>query len=187
MEKIKTSKLIIVEGKYDKIKLESVIDGTIMTTGGFSIFNNDEKCALIRKLADKRGIVIITDSDGAGLVIRNKLKSVVADPAKIINLYIPQIKGKESRKTAPSKQGFLGVEGIDAGLIRDIFQKAGIEDAKQERNDCAYTKTDLYMLGYSGRDDSAHLRDSICKSNGLPSGMSANAFLEAVNILQIKL
>ena len=188
MEKIKTSRLVIVEGKYDKIKLESVLDAPIMTTGGFSVFNNSEKCALIRKIADERGIVIITDSDGAGFVIRNKLKGIVSDTSKIVNLYVPQIKGKESRKNAPSKQGLLGVEGIGADVIRDIFTKAGLdkEDVSASDED-TYSKADLYMLGYSGRDDSAGKRDEVCGANGLPKGMSANAFLEAVNILKIKL
>ena len=147
MEKIKTDKVILVEGKYDKIKLSSFLDATIITTNGFSVFNNVEKCAMLRKIATERGIIILTDSDGAGFVIRNKLKGIIGNCDNITNIYVPNIKGKESRKSKESKQGFLGVEGIDIDVLKSIFEKAGITynnaDVKAE---VSYTKTDLYNL-----------------------------------------
>lgn len=186
MEKIKTDKIIIVEGKYDKIKLSSLIDGTIITTSGFSIFNNKEKCALLKKLSAERGIVILTDSDGAGFVIRNKIKNIVGNNENITNIYIPQIAGKEQRKKNSSKEGFLGVEGVDAAILKSIFEKSGL---CSEHIDTLpmYTKADLYAMGFSGGSESSAKRDEICLQNGLPKGMSANAFLESVNILRIKL
>ena len=186
MEKIKTDKVIIVEGKYDKIKLSSVVDAHIITTDGFSLFNNKEKCALIRKLSQKNGIVILTDSDGAGFVIRNKLKGYLYNDSEIINLYAPQIVGKESRKNKASKQGLLGVEGIEADTIRTLFEKAGITTNSQTKRE-NYSKADLYSFGLSGGGDSSKRRDDICQENGLPTGMSTNAFLSAVNLLGIKL
>lgn len=186
MEKIKTDKVIIVEGKYDKIKLSSIIDAHIITTDGFSLFNNKEKQSLIRKLAEKHGIVILTDSDGAGFVIRNKLKGYLDKDSEIINIYAPQILGKEARKNKASKEGFLGVEGVEAETIRSLFEKAGII-GNYIKEKCEYSKTDLYTLGYSGRSDSSTKRDEICKANELPLGMSANAFLGAVNLLGISL
>ncbi len=186
MEKIKTDKVIIVEGKYDKIKLSSIVDAHIITTDGFALFNNEEKRALIRRLAEKKGIVVLTDSDGAGFVIRNKLKGYIGKECEIINLYAPQIVGKESRKNKASKQGLLGVEGIEADAIRSLFEKAGItSDGKKSA--ATYTKTDLYSLGLSGGSDSSAKRDEVCEKNDLPRGMSANAFLAAVNLLGIKL
>ena len=186
MEKIKTDKVIVVEGKYDKIKLSSIIDATIITTNGFSLFNNSEKRSLIRRLSEKRGIVILTDSDGAGFVIRNKLRGYLSPDCEIVNLYIPKISGKESRKDKPSKEGTLGVEGIDAQKLREIFEKSGILSEGCKR--ClTYTKAQLYEMGYSGKSDSSLKRDEICSANGLPVGMSANAFLECVNLLGITL
>ena len=186
-EKIKVNKVILVEGKYDKIKLSSIIDGCIMTTGGFSIFNNEEKCALLRKLAKQKGIVILTDSDGAGFVIRNKLKGIIGSSENIINLYSPQISGKESRKNKSSKQGFLGVEGIDSESLFELFEKSGLISENGISSSNKYTKAQLYSLGFSGQENSSSLRDGVCELNGLPKGMSCNAFLEAVNILGISL
>ena len=186
MEKIKIDKVIIVEGKYDKIKLSSFIDAHILTTDGFSIFNNKDKCDLIRSFAKTKGIIILTDSDGAGFVIRNKIKGIVDKESDIINLYAPQLLGKEKRKNTPSKQGLLGVEGIDANKLKDLFQKAGLlSDKPVEQSN--YTKADIYELGYSGCDDSSSRRDEFCRQNGLPCSMSANAFLSAVNLLGLKL
>ena len=186
MEKIKTDKVIIVEGKYDKINLSSVVDAHIITTDGFALFNNSEKRALIRKLAENNGLVVLTDSDGAGFVIRNKLKGYVGNDCNIINLYAPQIVGKEARKNKASKQGLLGVEGIETEAIRYLFEKAGISSSGK-KNTNSYNKTDLYNLGLSGGSDSSIKRDVICEQNGLPKGMSANAFLAAVNLLGIKI
>ena len=190
MEKIKTSDVIIVEGKYDKIKLSSIIDGIIITTNGFGVFNSAEKCSLIRKLAEKSRIIILTDSDGAGFVIRNKIKNILGSSDKIFNLYIPKIPGKEPRKQKASKEGTLGVEGIDVKTLYDIFEKAGLCEKcqNQELSDKkVYTKSDLYSLGLSGKAESAAKRAEILTKNALPENMSANAFLDAVNLLGIEL
>lgn len=186
MEKIKTDKVIIVEGKYDKIKISEIVDAHIITTDGFALFNNSEKRALISRLAKKCGIVILTDSDGAGFVIRNKLKGYIGNEGEIINLYAPQIVGKEARKNKKSKEGLLGVEGIEAKTIRGLFERAGITSEKS-RSVKRYTKADLYALDLSGGSDSSAKRDEICQNNDLPKGMSANAFLAAINLLGIEL
>lgn len=187
MDKIKIDKVILVEGKYDKIKLSSFIDATIITTNGFSVFNNSEKCEMLRRIAAERGIIILTDSDSAGFVIRNKLKGIIGNCENITNIYIPGIKGKESRKNKMSKQGLLGVEGMSTECLKEIFKKAGIYESNTRIYKACYTKTDLYNLGLSGHEDSGIKREQICKENDLPTTLSANAFLEAVNILGISL
>ncbi len=187
MDKIKVSGVIIVEGKYDKIKLSTFIDGVIITTNGFSLFSNDGKKALIKKLSMQNRIIILTDSDGAGLVIRNKIKNIAGQNADIINLYTPKILGKEKRKNKPSKEGSLGVEGMELQTLREIFSKAGLLSDSPTQTRKAYTKTDLYALGLSGRHDSATRRSEILRANGLPTDMSANAFLEAMNLIGIEL
>ena len=188
MDKIKIRQVVLVEGKYDKIKLSDFIDGTIMTTNGFSVFNNEEKCIMLRRIAKERGIVILTDSDGAGFVIRNKLRGIIGSCENIINLYIPNIAGKEKRKNKASKQGYLGVEGIDTGELKSIFEKAGLcSTDNTELSKETYSKIDLYNMGLSGHDDSSKKRAEICRINGLPESLTANAFLEALNILKIKI
>lgn len=172
---------VLVEGKYDKIKLESIIDAAIITTEGFGIFKNAEKIHLIRKLAEKNGIIIITDSDGAGLVIRNYINSVLPKE-KIIHLYIPMIVGKEKRKKIPSKSGFVGVEGVESEKIRRIFEPFS-DGANYPRSDKKITKNDFYSDGLSGTDNSACKRGKLIEKLGFPSNMSANALLEAVNLL----
>lgn len=180
--------VVIVEGKYDKIKLSSVIDATILTTDGFAVFNNEEKKCLIRRLSQDKTIVILTDSDKAGFVIRNKIKGMVKGKSKIINLYSPKISGKESRKKAMSKEGLLGVEGVEAKSLRDMFVMAGFTHSQKKHvKESLYSKADLYALGYSGKDDSKSKRDRVLSKNSLPEGMSANAFLEVVNLLGITL
>jgi len=181
MGKIKISKPVLVEGKYDKIKLEAVIDACIITTNGFNVFKNDEKLALIRKLAEDNGIIVITDSDGAGLVIRNFINSALPKD-KIIHLYIPEISGKERRKTAPSKAGLIGVEGIDTEKLRAIF--APFADDDYTRPDSRLiTKRDFYEHGLSGGDNSSDNRKKLTSKLGFPSNMSANALLDALNML----
>lgn len=177
---------VIVEGKYDKQKLSAVLDATIITTNGFGIFNDREKRALIRRLAEKNGIIVLTDADGAGMVIRNLLRGCVPKD-KITHLYIPAVAGKERRKSAPSKEGLLGVEGIDVETLTRIFAPFAVnaEDAfGQER--AAVTKIDFYEAGLSGGEGSAGRRDRLAKRLGLPPHMSANALLEAVNLLYSK-
>ena len=187
MEKIKISKAILVEGKYDKILLERFVDGHIFTTGGFSIFSSDEKTALFRKIADKHGIIILTDSDPAGFVIRNKLKGMLPKD-KVTNIYAPALYGKEKRKNKPSKAGVLGIEGTDIETLKELFERSGVVDgsAVSESPKVVYTKADLYELGLCGRNDSSALRDAFCEKNGLPKGMTPNALLEAMNILGLE-
>ena len=141
MEKIRIEQTILVEGKYDKIKLESILDANIITTGGFSLFNNKEKIALIRRIAEKNGLIILTDSDPAGFVLRNKLKGMLPKSDNIIHLYIPTEAGKERRKKEYSKAGLLGVEGINADKLREIFSKYTVANNKQQRKE--YTRSFL--------------------------------------------
>lgn len=177
-EKIRISLPIIVEGKYDKIKLDSILDAKIITTGGFGIFNSEEKKALIKTLC-QNGVIILCDSDGAGKVIRAYIKSFLS-PEKVINLYIPKVEGKEKRKREGSKEGTLGVEGIDADILREIFKK--YESAAQDSR-TPITKRDFYFHGLSGGENSAAMRDRLAALYALPSGMSANALLDALNII----
>lgn len=185
---------IIAEGKYDKIKLKSVVDATVITTDGFGVFSHAEKRALIRRIGEN-GVIILSDSDGGGRLIRSHLRGMLGE-IPVYDLYIPQIKGKERRKTAPSKAGFLGVEGVPADILRDIFEKFAAAHpelcADGENGDNgetapnqipALTNAKMYELGLTGRDNSTALRDELCKKLRLPAGMSAKAFLEAVNII----
>lgn len=190
MEKIKISRAILVEGKYDKILLERIFDADIFTTGGFSIFSSAEKTALLSRIAEKQGLIVFTDSDPAGFVIRNKLKGMLPKD-RVVNIYAPQLDGKEKRKSKPSKAGILGVEGIECDLIIRLFERAGVigeekcgENLSERR---AYAKADLYAHGLCGTDGSSEKRNEFCRKNGLPCGMTPNALLEAVNILGISL
>ncbi len=177
-EKIKIALPVIVEGKYDKIKLDSILDAKIITTGGFGIFNSEEKKALIKTLC-RDGVIILCDSDGAGKVIRSYIKNFLP-PEKVINLYIPKVEGKEKRKREGSKEGTLGVEGIDADILRELFRK--YESAKIESR-TPITKRDFYIHGLSGGENSSQKRDEVAAFYGLPSQMTANALLDALNII----
>ncbi len=179
-EKLKILYPIIVEGKYDKIKLASLVDGVIITCGGFGIFKDTEKRALLRALARERELIVLSDSDSAGALIRTHLSGIIPKE-RLINLYTPQLKGKEKRKRAPSKEGYLGVEGTDADLLYSLLLPYSTQSAPPKRGDI--TKTDLYILGLSGGADSAKLRDETAKRLSLPAGMTANALLEAVNMI----
>lgn len=183
MERLTIPYPVIVEGKYDKIKLSSVIDADIFVTDGFGIFKSSEKSALFSELAKKTPIIILTDSDGGGTVIRNHFKSVIPSD-RLIQLYVPEIAGKEKRKTRPSKAGTLGVEGIDTEILRKLFEPFSTQDLSVRRG--GITKTDMYFLGISGRDNSAELRSRLAISLGFPSDITANALLCAVNILYSK-
>lgn len=178
---------IVVEGKYDKIKLSSIIDGVIITTNGFSVLKNKEKLDLIRYYAKNRGIIILTDSDSAGFKIRSYLKGAVNE-GNIINVYIPDVFGKEKRKNAPSKEGKLGVEGIDCDILLDAFKKAGV--IMSEKSDTLITEkitvADLYELGLSGGSNSSEKRKLILKELKMPELLSASAMLEAVNTMMSK-
>ena len=180
---IKIKHTVIVEGKYDKITLENIIDATIITTDGFKIYNNREKQALIRQIAAKTGIIIFTDSDTAGRKIRGFIKNVLGESGgEIINIYMPQIVGKEKRKSTPSKENLLGVEGADKQIIAELFKKFKVNATESEIDIRKITKFDFYEDGFSGGFESARKREQLCKQLKLPP-MSANALLEAVNIL----
>ncbi len=178
---IKLKQAVIVEGKYDKITLENIIDATIITTDGYRIFKNKEKRDFIRLLAKRNGIIVMTDSDSAGGVIRSYLKQICPENT-ITNVYVPQLCGKEKRKDKPSKQGFLGVEGLSSQIIIEALTKSGITgDDIFGKRDRKITKTDLFKLGLSGKKSSAALRESLARYLNLPTKISANAFLDAVN------
>lgn len=178
---IKLRQAVIVEGKYDKITLENIIDATIITTNGFAIFKDKEKRDFIRLLAERCGIIVITDSDSAGALIRSHLKQICPENT-ITNVYIPQLSGKEKRKDKPSKQGLLGVEGMSQQVILDALSRSGITgDNVIKKSDKKITKTDFFTLGLSGNKNSSQLRDSLAEYLNLPKNMSANAFLDCVN------
>lgn len=175
---INISRAVIVEGKYDKIRLENIIDAVIITTDGFRIFKNAEKRELIRKIALKKGLLIITDSDKAGSVIRGHIKSIVSG-ADIINVYLPQIKGKERRKAHAGAEGLLGVEGTPDEIIIETLKKY-----ESERVECRKIgKADLFSLGLSGTAQSAEKRKGLLKYLELPESLTANALLDALNSL----
>lgn len=174
---------IIVEGRYDKIKLSGIVDAPVIETGGFRVFSDSEKQSLIRQIAAKRGILVLTDSDGAGFVIRNFLRGVVP-PEQIKHCYIPQIGGKEKRKPQKSKEGLLGVEGMTDDVIRDAIRRSGATIiGEQPRRREAITKADLFRLGLSGGENAANRRRALLKALNLPSYLSANAMLAALNCL----
>lgn len=178
---IKIDRAVIVEGRYDKIKLSSILDAVIIETEGFGIFNNKEKQKLIRKLADTKGLLILTDSDSAGFKIRSFIKGIVPSE-KIKHAYIPDIFGKEKRKTEPSKEGKLGVEGVKKELIIEALQKAGVfceEIEKTEKREI--TKLDLYEDGLSGREDSEALRKKLLNHLDLPERLTTNALVQILN------
>ncbi|MBO4428736.1 MAG: DUF4093 domain-containing protein [Clostridia bacterium] len=176
---LKISKPIIVEGKYDRQRVLEVVEGTVISTDGFGIFNRSDVSAMIKKLAEKYGVIVLTDSDGGGLVIRNHIKNIVRGE-NVINVYIPQVEGKERRKKAPSKEGFLGVEGMDAAVIEKLL--APYADGGNAVPKTALTKTDFYELGLSGGKNSAIKREKLAASLGLPRNLSAKALLEAINL-----
>ena len=181
---IKLRRAVIVEGKYDKIKLSSLLDTVIITTDGFGIYKDKEKTELIRTLASTCGIVILTDSDSAGLKIRNHIKGCCKN-GDIINVFVPQIKGKEKRKAKGGKEGLLGVEGVSDEVIINAIRKSGAEIIGEENNipERKITKADLFVLGLTGTENSEINRKKILKKLGLPSYLSTNAFLTAINCL----
>ncbi len=180
---IKLKQAVIVEGKYDKIKLSSIIDAVIIVTNGFGIFKDKEKLALIRFYAESTGIIILTDSDRAGFIIRNHIKGAIKN-GKIYNVYIPDIIGKEKRKEKPSAEGKLGVEGMDKEIILKAFEKAGIiSDDIEKNSDNVITKADLYMLGLTGGNQSSILRRKLLEYMNLPSLLSTNSMLEVLNTI----
>lgn len=181
-----TTKAVITEGRYDKARLSTVIDGLIITTEGFGIFNSKEKQTLIKKIAAEKGIIILTDSDAAGFKIRNFLKNIVPED-KITHAYIPDIYGKEKRKTAPSKEGKLGVEGIDNDLLEKALLSTGLfseTEKKPEAN--PITPSDLFETGLTGRENSADRRRSLLVSIGLPARLTGKNLLSVLNTFMTK-
>lgn len=181
---IPVKEVIVVEGRYDKNTLSQIFDAVIVETSGFGVFNDKEKLALLRRLAEARGLVVLTDSDGAGFVIRNFLKGAI-DPALIKHAYIPDIQGRERRKSAPSKEGKLGVEGMSAQVLIDALRRAGatLGDETPTHRSGGISKATLYELGLSGCADSAKRRSALLKRLGLPERLGANALLDVLNAL----
>ncbi len=179
---IHLNEAVIVEGKYDKIKLKGFLDAEIITTDGFAIFKNREKLDMIRRIAEKRGIIILTDSDSAGFVIRGHLSGFI-DPKYIKNVYVPEIKGKERRKEKASAQGLLGVEGLSEEIIVEALKKAGVGADGSTEEGPKITTADLYKAGLLGADNSRKAREKLLESLDLPKVMSTKQMLTALNSL----
>jgi ribonuclease M5 len=170
---------VVVEGKYDKIKLSNLLDTVIIATNGFEIYKNKAKISLLKFYAEKTGIIILTDSDAAGLRIRNFIKSIILEN-RLINMYIPDVFGREKRKNVPSKEGKLGVEGISDNVLIDLFKK--YESVKKDNIGLKkYTKSNLYDMGLFGRENSRTLRKEFLSKHNLPENLSANELLELMN------
>ncbi len=178
---IKVNEIIIVEGKYDEIALKQVCDAVVIQTGGFRIFKDPELRSWIRSVAKQRGIIILTDSDGAGFKIRNYISGFV-DKKYIKNAYIPNLKGKEKRKERPSAEGFLGVEGVSSEILISALKKAGANTAVSEEKRIEITKTDLYLNGLCGGENSSEKRRKLLKTLGLPLRLSNTKLVEALNL-----
>ena len=176
--------VIVVEGRYDKNALSQVVDAVILETAGFGIFKDRQKQKLLRTLAETRGLIVLTDPDGAGFVIRNFLKGCV-DPALVKHAYVPDIPGKERRKTAPSKEGKLGVEGMRPELLLEALRRAGasFEDEDAPPRGAPITKADLYARGLSGGEGSAQKRRELLKQLDLPERLTADGLLDVLNAL----
>lgn len=180
----KIREVIVVEGRYDKNALKQIVDATVVETHGFGVFNDRERLALLRRLAAERGLILLTDSDGAGFVIRNFLKSAIPK-SRLKQAYIPDIHGKERRKASPGREGKLGVEGMPPQILLEALERAGatFEAGALSAERRPITKADFYALGLTGGPDSAVRRAALLKKLGLPERMTANALLEVVNIL----
>ena len=180
---LKIKEAIVVEGRYDKNTLSQIVDAPILETSGCGIFKDKAHMALLRRVAERRGLIVFTDSDGAGFVIRNHIKSAI--PGKYLkHAYIPDIPGKEKRKSAPGKEGKLGVEGISPEILLDALRKSGATIEGEEASPArSITKQDLMALGLSGGPDASARRLALLKKLNLPEHMSANAMLQALNLL----
>ncbi len=181
---VKIKEAIVVEGKYDKNTLSQLVDTAVFQTDGFGVMNNKELLGFLRQVAQTRGLIILTDSDGAGFVIRNYLKGALPKE-RVRHAYIPDIYGKEKRKAAPGKEGKLGVEGMPPEVLLEVLRNAGatFEDGTEMIRRAPITKLDLYELGLNGTPDSKANRLALLKKLRLPERMSANAMLEALNVL----
>ena len=180
---VRIREAIVVEGRYDKNTLSQIVDAPILETSGFGIFKDKAQMALLRRIAQTRGLIVFTDSDGAGFVIRNHIKSAI--PGKYLkHAYIPDIPGKEKRKSAPGKEGKLGVEGMSREIILEALRRAGATiEGEEAPQSCRITKQDLMSLGLSGGPDAGAKRLALLKKLNLPEHMSPNAMLQALNLL----
>ncbi len=180
MERVREA--IVVEGRYDKNTLRQVVDAVVIETAGFGIFNDVQKQKLLRRMARARGLIVLTDPDGAGFVIRNFIKSCVP-PEQLKQAYVPDIMGKEKRKARPSREGKLGVEGMRAQTLLEALRRAGatFEGAQSPENAKMISKADLYRLGLSGRERSAQMRAELIRELDLPEHLSADALLDVIN------
>lgn len=188
MDKPRIKEAIVVEGRYDKNTLSQVVDALILETAGFGVFNDSEKLTLLRRIAEKDGLIVLTDSDGAGFVIRNYLKSSI-DPALVKHAYIPDRAGKEKRKRTPGKEGKLGVEGMRPEVLLDALRKAGATFLDQSSNVTPrthMTKADLFALGLTGQPNSAQRRTALLRQLDLPEHLSTNALLDVLSALYTK-
>jgi len=180
MKRIRLKYPLLVEGSYDNNRVKVVVDGTVITTDGFGVFNSTEKKALLRRLTENGKLIVLTDSDGAGMLIRNKIKGYL--PAdKVINIYSPTVKGKEKRKKAPSKAGVLGVEGMSDEILTELLSPFAEEN--ENTHTTPVSPAMLYSAGFTGGTDSALKRAAFCKKAKLPESLTPKAFREAVNIL----
>lgn len=180
---LKIKEAIVVEGRYDKNTLSQIVDAPILETSGFGIFKNREQMSFLRQVAERRGLIVFTDSDGAGFVIRNHIKSAI--PSKYLkHAYIPDVYGKEKRKAAPGKEGKLGVEGLPPEILLDALRRAGATiEGEDSPGNKGITKQDLMARGLSGGANAGAKRQLLLKKLGLPERMSANAMLQALNLL----
>ena len=181
---VKIKEAIVVEGKYDKNTLRQIVDTAVFQTDGFGVMKNKELLGFLRQVEQTRGMIVLTDSDGAGIVIRNHLKGALPKD-KVRHAYIPDVLGKEKRKSAPGKEGKLGVEGMTPEVLLDALRKAGATFEQEETPTprAEITKTDLFELGLTGRPDSKTKRQELLKTLKFPAHMTANALLEALNVL----
>lgn len=181
---VKIKEAIVVEGKYDKNTLRQIVDATVFLTNGFGIIHDKTQLQLLRQVAKTRGLIVLTDADGAGFVIRNKLRGAIPE-GRVLHAYIPDVFGKERRKTTPGKEGKLGVEGMKPEVILEALRRAGatFEDGSLEQPAEPVTKTDFFTLGLTGSPDSKERRAKLLQKLQFPSHMSTNALLEAVNVL----
>lgn len=180
----RVNEVIVVEGRYDKNALSQVVEAVIIETSGFGIFNDRQKQKLLRSMAELRGLVVMTDSDGSGFVIRNFIKSFI-DPKLVKHAYIPDIEGKEKRKSSPSKEGKLGVEGMRPQVLLDALVRSGavIDNIGPEDKGIKITKTDMYLKGLTGKEGSAELRAKLKRKLDLPEKLSTDGLLDVINAL----
>ena len=180
---LKIREAIVVEGRYDKNTLSQIVDAPILETSGFGIFKDKEQMSLLRRIAERRGLIVFTDSDGAGFVIRNHIKSAI--PGKYLkHAYIPDVYGKEKRKSTPGKEGKLGVEGLSPEILLDSLRRAGATiEGENSPGNKGITKQDLMARGLSGGANASEKRLALLKKLGLPQRMSAKAMLQALNLL----